>query len=153
MHPKILESTIAQCRAYINAGDGHGPAPHVERLIEAVVQLAGNVTGSAAGHTTAEFSSLSTQAHGYGVAPVEAPSQHTDPSKWPSKADIDRAHGVTASVECNRCGYTRLLPLDACSDLPPCRASHPHSTEVNPAECGGTSFDVTPAGVGGNDAK
>lgn len=26
-----------------------------------------------------------------GVLPLEVPSQHTDPSKWPSKADIDRA--------------------------------------------------------------
>jgi hypothetical protein len=40
MHPKLLESTVAQCRAYIEAADCHGDAPAVERLIEAVVQLA-----------------------------------------------------------------------------------------------------------------
>jgi hypothetical protein len=40
MHPKLLESTVAQCRAYIEAGDCHGESPPVERLIEAVVQLA-----------------------------------------------------------------------------------------------------------------
>jgi hypothetical protein len=40
MHPKLLESTVAQCRAYIEAGDGHGEALPVERLIAAVAQLA-----------------------------------------------------------------------------------------------------------------
>jgi GAF domain-containing protein len=40
MHPKLLESTVAQCRAYIEAGDCHGEAPPTERLIAAVVQLA-----------------------------------------------------------------------------------------------------------------
>jgi hypothetical protein len=40
MHPKLLESTIAQCRAYTEAGDCHGEAPPTERLIDAVVQLA-----------------------------------------------------------------------------------------------------------------
>lgn len=40
MHPKLLESTVSQCRAYIDAGDYHGEAPPIERLIEAVVQIA-----------------------------------------------------------------------------------------------------------------
>jgi hypothetical protein len=40
MHPKLLESTVAQCRAYVEAGDCHGEARPSERLIDAVVQLA-----------------------------------------------------------------------------------------------------------------
>jgi hypothetical protein len=44
MHPKLLESTIAQCRAHMEAGDCHGEAPPVERLIAAVVQLSQSVT-------------------------------------------------------------------------------------------------------------
>lgn len=40
MHPKLLESTVRQCREYIEAGDCHGAPPHVERLIDAVAQLA-----------------------------------------------------------------------------------------------------------------
>jgi hypothetical protein len=40
MRPKLLESTVEQCRAYMDAGDCHGEAPPVERLIDAVVQLA-----------------------------------------------------------------------------------------------------------------
>ena len=39
MHPKLLESTVAQCRAYLEAGDCHGEAPPTERLIDAVAQL------------------------------------------------------------------------------------------------------------------
>jgi hypothetical protein len=39
MHPKLLESTVAQCRAYMEAGDCHGEALPTERLIAAVVQL------------------------------------------------------------------------------------------------------------------
>jgi hypothetical protein len=46
MHPKLLDSTITQCRDY-TAGDCHGEAPPVERLVAAVVQLAGGVTLSA----------------------------------------------------------------------------------------------------------
>lgn len=46
MHPKLLESTIAQCRAYLEAGDCHGEAPHSERLIAAVVQLADEAAGN-----------------------------------------------------------------------------------------------------------
>lgn len=46
MHPKLLESTIAQCRAYIEAGDCHGAHPPVERLIDAVVQLASAPRGT-----------------------------------------------------------------------------------------------------------
>lgn len=55
--------------------------------------------------------------------------------------------GRDVEVECNRCGYTRTLFLPAGIDLQPCRAPHPHSTLANPAECGGTSFDVKPAGA------
>jgi hypothetical protein len=40
MHPKLLESTIAWCRAHIEAADCHGEAPPTERLIDAVAQLA-----------------------------------------------------------------------------------------------------------------
>lgn len=40
MHPKILEATVRRCREYIEAGDCHGEPPPVERLIEAVTQLA-----------------------------------------------------------------------------------------------------------------
>jgi hypothetical protein len=43
MHPKLLESTIAQCRAYME-GDCHGEAPPVERLIAAVAQLSQGIT-------------------------------------------------------------------------------------------------------------
>ena len=39
MHPKLLESTIAQCRAHIDAGDCPAEVPPTERLIAAVVQL------------------------------------------------------------------------------------------------------------------
>jgi hypothetical protein len=46
MHPKLLDSTITQCRDY-TAGDCHGEAPPVGRLVAAVVQLAGGVTLSA----------------------------------------------------------------------------------------------------------
>lgn len=40
MHPELLKLTVQSCRDYIEAGDCHGEAPHIERLIEAVVQLA-----------------------------------------------------------------------------------------------------------------
>jgi hypothetical protein len=40
MHPKLLEATVRRCREYIEAGDCHGEPPPVERLIEAVQQLA-----------------------------------------------------------------------------------------------------------------
>lgn len=54
MHPLLLESTIAQCRAYIEAGDCHGAPPPVERLIDAVVQLAPYARAGAPGMTDAE---------------------------------------------------------------------------------------------------
>lgn len=57
----------------------------------------------------------------------------------------EHTEGREFEVECNRCGYTRLLFLLDGVELPPCRAPHPHSTQANPTERGGTSFDVTPA--------
>lgn len=60
----------------------------------------------------------------------------------------EHTEGREFEVECNRCGYTRLLFLLDGVELPPCRAPHPHSTQANPAECGGTSFDVKPAAGG-----
>lgn len=40
MHPELLKRTVKACRDYIEAGDCHGEPPPVERLIDAVVQLA-----------------------------------------------------------------------------------------------------------------
>jgi hypothetical protein len=40
MHPELLKRTVQACREYMAAGDCHGKAPPVERLIDAVVQLA-----------------------------------------------------------------------------------------------------------------
>lgn len=56
----------------------------------------------------------------------------------------EHTEGREYEVECERCGYTRLLFLPDGADLPPCHAPHPHSTKANPAECGSTFFDVKP---------
>jgi hypothetical protein len=59
MHPKLLESTVARCREYMEAGDCHGPAPHVERLVEAVVQIANQLA-------------LATLPQGHKAVPIKA---------------------------------------------------------------------------------
>jgi hypothetical protein len=122
MHPKLLESTIAQCRAHMEAGDCHGEAPPVERLIAAVVQLSQSVTLTAedakflaarlrrlCAHHNYELPKFATDDASLiniagsvigalltnatpGVAEVHAPQ----PDHWPfaDAADADDAHGV-----------------------------------------------------------
>lgn len=80
MHPLLLESTVRQCREYIEAGDCHGAAPPLERLIEAVASLGAlSVSGSAATETLLHAArDTLDEATGYVGAPSWSPSMECE---------------------------------------------------------------------------
>lgn len=103
MHPKLLESTIAQCRAYLAAGDCHGEAPPVERLIAAVAQLAPYDGPGAPGATDAERAAwLADKIVAQGDYAKEAAAAYFGAKKMVHKGFINEAMSPDTSVNPER---------------------------------------------------
>lgn len=108
MHPKLLESTVQQCRAYTEAGDCHGAAPPVERLIDAVAQLAEAVPAFDATQPCALTLEGARQLGPVAECPrCKSPPRRcdTDPADAPQRCQ----HGVRWERRCDTCDTPSLL--------------------------------------------
>jgi hypothetical protein len=116
MHPMLLESTVRQCREYIEAGDCHGAPPPIERLIEAVVELADKLSTHGVQGMEAAPAGKRWQCVRCGEA--HARRHHTGECATPN------CHSVNLKEVCGNClgtGYRdeggRQIPCDACGVL------------------------------------